>query len=72
MKKKRSIEKLSFQKETISKLNEVTGGVKITTTIVTITPAVSEGLGGSCVDSCDCPNKTYNWMICVADYTEDC
>lgn len=72
MKKKRSIQKLSIHKETISTLNNVTGGAKTTTSIIDgFTIAVSIA-AGSCVDTCACPNKTYNWMICAADMTEDC
>ncbi|WP_298517597.1 class I lanthipeptide [uncultured Kordia sp.] len=72
MKKKRSIQKLSFHKERISTLNAVTGGADVTTTIVNGATKAASIVAGGCVDTCDCPNVTYNWMICVALRTEDC
>ncbi len=74
MKKKRSIQKLSFHKEKISKLNEVTAGADVTTTMVrTAIKIASILVGGSCNNTCDCDHLgTLNWMICAADRTEDC
>ena len=73
MKKKRSIQKLSFHKETISTLNEVVGG-HVTTTIATgTTIAVTKTVKPTCKANCTYdPGKTLNWMICAANDTEDC
>ena len=74
MKKKRSIQKLSIQKETISTLNTITGGAKTITTIVdgvTIaTVIVSDALNcHSYISEC---RETCNWMICMSNVTDDC
>ncbi|WP_430412400.1 class I lanthipeptide [Kordia sp.] len=74
MKKKRSIQKLSFHKEKISTLNTVTGGAKITTTItigVTIATEIVTNVANcnSYVSEC---RETCNWMICVVNETDGC
>ncbi|WP_046757478.1 hypothetical protein [Kordia jejudonensis] len=74
MKKKRSIQKLRLHKDKISKLNEVKGGADITTTLVRTAVKIASILGGgSCNNTCDCDHLgTLNWMICAADFTDDC
>lgn len=73
MKKKRSIQKLSFHKEKISTLNNITAGAKTTTVLADgvkiVTLIVSEAV--NCYSDTSC-GETCNWMICAADYTEDC
>ncbi|MGH1384454.1 class I lanthipeptide [Kordia sp.] len=71
MKKKRSIQKLSFHKEKISTLNAATGGANVTTTIVNgVTKVASIAMGGTCFETCTV--ETLNRLICQANFTEDC
>ena len=74
MKKKRSIQKLSFQKETISTLNAITAGANITTTIVVGTHIVRSAAVKTCLDTgtvttCD---ESCMRRVCEADSNEYC